>query len=283
MVTEQMVPGELRQHPHWVSWRYERRGAKRTKVPYDPRSGRRASTTDPATWTTFIDATRALTGGRFDGIGFVFSEADPFAGVDLDDCIKEDGHLTDAAQAIVTRLNTYTEISPSGQGVKLFLQAEMPSGRRRKGNIEMYDQARFFTVTGRHLPGTPLTVEARQADLEALHREVLQEEEEPQPKPRRVARGRTDGDDRQLLAKARSAKNGRKFMRLFYCGDVSAYGRDDSAADLALCALLAYWCGPDPERIDRLFRESALMRDKWDSRRRDTTYGAITVATSLGA
>jgi primase-polymerase (primpol)-like protein len=72
-------------------------------------------------------------------------------------------------------------------------------------------------------------------------------------------------------------------MNLFYRGDVAAYGGDDSAADLALCGLLAFWCGPDPKRIDRLFRRSALMRGKWDSPRADTTYGALTIQKALGA
>jgi putative DNA primase/helicase len=143
----------------------------------------------------------------------------------------------------------------------------------------MYDSGRYFTVTGRHLAGTPATVEERQRELEALHGELLAAPIEGRP-VRSIAAPPTT-DDAQLLGKARSAKNGRKFMDLFYRGDLSAYGGDDSAADLALCCLLAFWCGPDRERIDRLFRRSGLMREKWDSRRGLSTYGALTIDTAL--
>jgi primase-polymerase (primpol)-like protein len=145
----------------------------------------------------------------------------------------------------------------------------------------MYDAGRFFTVTGRHLEGTPATVEDRQKELEALHAEVFPPKAASRPPRSRAVR--CSANDAVLLAKARSARNGRKFMDLFYRGDVSAYNGDDSAADLALCGLLAFWCGPDQEWIDRLFRQSALMREKWDSPRGDTTYGALTITKALGA
>ena len=87
-------------------------------------------------------------------------------------------------------------------------------------------------------------------------------------------------DDRELLEHARSAKNGAKFEALWR-GDTSGYGGDDSAADLALCGLLAFWCGIDPRRIDSLFRSSGLMRDKWDSSRGETTYGRQTIEKAL--
>jgi hypothetical protein len=84
-----------------------------------------------------------------------------------------------------------------------------------------------------------------------------------------------------LLAKARSARNGEKFRALFEEGDLLAYGGDDSAADLALCNLLAFWSGGDRERMDRLFRRSALMRTKWDERRGSSTYGDLTIEKAL--
>jgi primase-polymerase (primpol)-like protein len=276
------VPTELTAVAQWLTWRREKRAAKPTKVPYSAITRALASTTDHSTWATFEEAVATWRAGGFDGIGFVFSETDPYCGVDLDDCLDSAGELDARARRIVERLATYTEVSPSGRGVKLFVRGTLPSGRRRRGNVEIYDRGRYFTVTGRHLSGTPTTIEERQRELEALHVEIF-----TAPAARRAERPsaavRPPAEDAQLLARARSARNGRKFMDLYYRGDLSPYGGDDSSADLALCCLLAFWCGRDPGRIDRLFRQSALMREKWDSRRGDTTYGALTIGKALGA
>jgi hypothetical protein len=88
-------------------------------------------------------------------------------------------------------------------------------------------------------------------------------------------------DDRKLLDKARSAKNGSKFAALYDQGDTSAYAGDDSRADEALCCHLAFWCDKDPARIDRLFRQSARFRDKWDERRGAQTYGERTIERAI--
>lgn len=275
------VPAELLGLSQWVVWGFEPGDHKPRKVPYSAPTGGRASTTDPSAWTTFSRAVTVARGGRgFEGVGFVFAMGDPYCGVDLDDCIDEQGNLSADAQWIVDTLNTYTEVSPSGRGVKLFLRAKLPPSGRRKGKVEMYDTGRYFTVTGRHLAGTPSAVEERQAELEALHAEIFGSRKARQP-PRPAIAFAVPAEDADLLAKARSAKNGRKFMGLFYCGDLSAYGGDDSAADMALCCLLAFWCDGDASRIDRLFRQSALMREKWDSRRGATTYGTRTIDAAL--
>lgn len=276
------VPATLREIARWVVWRYESRGGKPTKVPYTASSGGRASTTDSSSWTSFEQAVAAWQGGDHQGVGFVFAEADDLCGVDLDDCLDRVGGLNAEAARIVQTLDTYTEISPSGRGVKLFLRAAPPVGGNRRGKVEIYAQGRYFTVTGRHLAGTPTTIEERQRELEAVHAEIF-----GSPALHRASRHsaavRPPTEDAQLLARARSARNGRKFMDLYYRGDLSLYGGDDSAADLALCGLFAFWCGGDADRIDRLFRQSALMREKWDSRRGDTTYGALTIGKALGA
>jgi primase-polymerase (primpol)-like protein len=261
-------------------WRAEPGDGKPRKVPYSARTGARASTTDPSTWSSFDEALAAWQqGGDYAGVGFVFSPDDPYCGVDLDDCIDSEGNLSADARRIVDLLSTYTEVSPSGRGLKLFLRAKLPPGGRRRGKVEMYDAGRFFTVTGLHLAGTPAGVAERQAELEALHAEIFGSPVLRRSRPAIAVR--PPAEDADLLAKARSARNGRKFMGLFYRGDLSAYGGDDSAADLALCGLLAFWCGGDAERMDRLFRRSALMREKWDSRRGAITYGERTIAAAM--
>lgn len=153
------ISRELRARPQWVLWRLEERDGKPTKVPYSPHGGR-ASSADLMTWGTFEEAFEAYEAGDYAGVGFVFCSADPFTGVDLDDCRDpETGELEPWAAEIVTALNSYTELSPSGTGVHIICKARIPRGGRR-GRVEMYAQDRFFTITG-HTINVIAEVEAR--------------------------------------------------------------------------------------------------------------------------
>ncbi|MBX5493379.1 MAG: hypothetical protein IRZ14_19685, partial [Chloroflexi bacterium] len=166
-----------------------------------------------------------------------------------------------------------------------FLRGRVPGARRKAklpdGAVEMYHAGRFFTVTGQHLAGTPSTINERQDALDALYQQLF-----PDPQPHSNGRATlsgatTDLDDEQLLHLARSAKNGAKFAALYDRGDTSAYNGDESAADLALCQMLAFWTQRDAVRMDRLFRQSALYRPKWDERRGAETYGALTIRRAI--
>jgi putative DNA primase/helicase len=146
------IPEQLTERPQWVCWRYEERDGKMTKVPYTD-TGWRASTTDLLTWTTCAMALAAYERGHCDGIGFVFSSADPFVGIDLDDCRNpESCEVAPWAQKIISRVQEgYIEISPSGRGVHIIVEGSVRDGGMRKGKVEMYGRGRFFTVTGRVL------------------------------------------------------------------------------------------------------------------------------------
>src|ERR671916_1961550 len=102
------------------------------------------------------------------GIGYVFAADDPYVGIDLDDCIDADGHLADWARAIVDTMVTYTEVSPSGTGVKLWVIGSIP-GSVKTAQIEIYAERRYFTVTGQQLPGTPAAIRAVDSELAALY------------------------------------------------------------------------------------------------------------------
>jgi putative DNA primase/helicase len=141
-IYEARIPEELRQRPQWV--------VHRGKIPYTPGTGKRASSTDLMTWRSFEDAMTAYKAGGYDGVGFVFSSADPYVGVDLDKCRNpETGELTSEARRIVDDLGGYAEVSPSGTGVHIIVCGKLPEKGKRRRRIEAYHQDRYFTVTGR--------------------------------------------------------------------------------------------------------------------------------------
>ena len=244
--------------------------ASSRRSPYDPVKNTLASATDPHTWGSY-EATKAYCSRTRIGIGFVFAKNvngvdDGLTGIDLDDCITGNGEVEPWAKKIIELLNSYTEISPSGTGVKILIRARKGQEleRCRKGGIEIYDNLRFFTVTGNHLVGTPTTIEARQAELEQLYGQLFTEMPTPPAEESVVAFTRMS--DEEVLARARSARNGELFERLFLKGDIAGYD-SGSEADLALCSLLAFWTGPNPAQIDRLFRKSKLVDTKWTTRK----------------
>jgi putative DNA primase/helicase len=198
-----IIPAELRKLDQWVCWRYVERepGTKATKVPFNPRTGAHADTTAPATWSTFDEAVTAAP--RYDGIGFVFTDTDPYFGVDLDGCRDPDtGDIEPWAQAIVDDVCSYTEVTPSGRGLHVIAIGKLPPGARRRGKVEMYDTGRFFTMTGRHVPSMPTAVEESDVDAVELHRRYLGGTEKPTPTaPRPVVP--VDIHDHDLLGACR--------------------------------------------------------------------------------
>jgi putative DNA primase/helicase len=138
------IPEELRARPQWVVWKAV--GAKPDKVPYSARTGRRASSTDLLTWNTFQEALEAYENSEYAGLGFVFSSADPYTGIDIDKCVDEDGKIALWALEIVRYFDSYTELSATGTGLHIIVRGEVPN--RRKGDVEVYSSKRFFTVTG---------------------------------------------------------------------------------------------------------------------------------------
>ncbi len=246
MLAETQSIRNLRQ---WVCWRSEERDAKLTKIPYSSLTGARASSTDPDTWSGYSEAVAAYKERGYDGIGFVFTKEDDFVGVDLDRCLNEAGEIEDWAQDIIDELDSYTEVSPSGTGVHILLRATLPDGRNRKGSVEIYSHGRYFTVSGRHLEGTPRTIEPRQEQILALRRRVLGEPAVTNSHETAGPVGGSNLSDQEVLRKAAAAENGEKFRRL-WAGDTSDY-TSSSEADQAV-------------RIDGLFRQSGLYRDKWE-------------------
>jgi putative DNA primase/helicase len=270
-----LIPIELRTRDQWVVWRLEIHAGRPHKAPYQPsHPTRHASSTRPATWSSFDRATAALDAGRFDGVGYVFSPEDPFTGIDLDKCLPPERVLHPAAAWIVEQLNSYTEVSPSLTGVKIIARAKLPdSGRHTTDTgwgdeLAIYDQARFFAVTGRVIAGRH-TIHDRQQQLDAI---IAASFPKGSATTRRRRAGRPlDLDDTRLLERAFAARNGHK-IRTLYEGDTAAYGGDRSRADFALATILAFWTDSDLNQIERLMRGSGLAREKWDETRTGTVW-----------
>jgi putative DNA primase/helicase len=155
------ISAELVARPQWVGWEWEwiADDERWTKVPRNPTTGHRASSTDRATWASFgvaLDFARSL---ELPGIGFVVTAHDPYVGIDLDKCRDAStGAIEPWASAIVDRFGSLTEITPTGTGLRIWITTHdglLPDGvkGRRKGQIEIYAAGRFFTVTGHRLKG----------------------------------------------------------------------------------------------------------------------------------
>lgn len=253
------IPAELRELPQWVTWKWlYKAGAKKpwTKPPYCPGNPRRnAKSNDPKTWSNFRDALARYRAGQVAGVGFVPSPDDDFAGVDLDHCIDQAGTIAPWAQEIIQAVPSYTERSPSGTGIRIICRGTLPPGRRKKGNLEVYDREHYLTLTGHHLDGTPTDIRDCAAALADLVKSMG-----PEPAPKKMSNGHSRSanlPDEKLLAKA--LKN-QKFSQL-WAGDKSGYA-SSSEADLALCGQIAFWVGPDPTRIGQWLKQSGLHREK---------------------
>jgi putative DNA primase/helicase len=252
------IPDALKAERRWVCWRYELRSGRWAKILCTV-AGYHAKSNDPTTWTTFDDALAAYQTGRFDGVGFVLG--DGWAGIDLDDMLSG---------SVVDRLPCYREISPSGTGIKAVGRANRIGGEIKGAAFTTWTGGRYFAITG-HGHGDP------NVDISALIAEWFPARTPTRPslsfadRPAFIREGDTRGTenievktDDQVLTLAATAINRDKFLKLFR-GDLSDYGDDHSRADQALVNILLYWCHGDTAQADRLFRQSALMRDKWDS------------------
>jgi hypothetical protein len=172
---EIVVPDDLAERDQWVLWRYEQRNGTVTKIPYQV-GRRRASSTEPSTWASLeaVISEWRQTPNWYAGPGFVFSPNDPFCGIDLDDCLDREGKPKPWARGVVERFSdSYMEISPSGEGLKIWVRGAVPANLAGvgvgDGQIEIYDHARYFALTGRIFRGAPRQIEDHSADVRALY------------------------------------------------------------------------------------------------------------------
>lgn len=268
-------------------WRREIRGGKPTKVPYNPLTGERAETNNPATFGSFDLAEERYTTEDYDGVGIRVSNG--FSAVDIDHCV-ENGVLSDLAMSIIGALKSYTEYSPSKTGVRIIFK--VPSDYRYdsetyylknpNNGCEIYvcgATNRFVTITGNtayEYPVREVTTDILAPILDEYMTRPVKQRMQSMPITNTAP---ANLSDEQVIFKA--SANG-KFRSLFE-GDLSDHNNDHSSADLALCNMLAFWTGRDYDAIDRIFRLSGLFRDKWlrEDYRSETIRKAIADCTEV--
>lgn len=269
------IPVQLQQYHQWVVWKYALVEDDIKKPPYDPHTGRLASVRNPATWGSFQDAKRTYETGDYAGVGFMLTTVAGIVGIDIDHCI-EHGQLTEEASGIIATLDSYTERSPSGTGIRIFVKGTLPGVFRRRENVELYQDLRYLTITGQHIPNMPQEVASRQVALTHTYQRLFGHDCKPERFKENTGGGahRPNGttwlprSDQEVLEKALQAKNGGNFRR-YYDGDSSlwegqgARHASQSEADFTLILLLLYWTNNDISQTERLFRQSGLMRQKW--------------------
>ncbi len=282
------IPEELKKLNQWVNWKAElKSGGIYTKRPY--RAGltqipcNRASVTDSTHFSNYETAWKSID-NKSGGIGFVFTEFDSFAFIDLDKCVDKKTDVIESwALDIIEKLQSYTERSQSytdpekeKYGIHIIVKAKLPEGAgNRKGNFEIYTQGRYCAMTGNVLKGYPVTIEERQEQVNQICSEIFNKTE-PEHKPSRQEQSTITLSDQEIIEKASKAKNSDKFKRLFYEGNISGYP-SGSEADLALVDLIAFYT-QNEDQIISIMKQSALYDDKWN--REDYQHRTIAKALS---
>ena len=281
------IPQALKKTGRFCVWKYEQvQGRKgKTKVPYDPGTGHRARTDAPGTFQDYAAAVEAYVSGGYDGMGVLTGNV---GAIDIDKCIHDDGSVSDVAREVLDMMpGAYFEKSPSGKGLRGFFlvpdgfvwdKSEYYVNNQKKG-IEVYAPGagnRFVTVTGDVYRDGAIT-----EDHDGLRKVMDGLMKRPsRARNRNLVDPKSWLTDEQVVEKASSGENGEKFADLYAGRWEDRYG-SQSDADMALCDILAWWCGADREQVDRIFRTSGLMRPKWDRDTGGETYGSITIGNAV--
>lgn len=275
------IPDELKQLNNWCVWKFEKRNGKRTKIPFNAETGEFAKSNDKSTWSSYETAVNAE---GVDGIGFFFEP--PYLGIDIDD-IDDDLHRFkqgDKLDNIVSEFNeafkSYTEVSPSGNGLHIIVKGKIPGSRRRKGNIEMYDSGRFFTMTGKTIGKYKDVTEVSEQVFKTIYEKYLPDNTVKYPTTNNYQQNIHNLSEIDVINEIYKSKQAKLFDDLMK-GNYEPYYTSHSEADMALANILAFWCARDYSQMDSIFRQSNLYRDKWDEKRKNSTYGEQTLFKAI--
>lgn len=275
------IPDELKQLNNWCVWKLQERNGKKTKIPFNAETGEFAKSNDKSTWSSYETAVNAE---GADGVGFFFEP--PYLGIDIDD-IEDDLHRYkngDRLDNIVAEFNeafkSYTEVSPSGNGLHIIVKGKIPGERRRKGNIEMYDSGRFFTMTGNQIGKYHGVTETSKRLFKAIYDKYFPDNVVQYPTQNNYQENIHNLSEMDVINEIYKSKQAKLFDDLMR-GTWEPYYNSHSEADMALANMLAFWCAKDFTQMDSIFRQSNLYRDKWDEKRKNSTYGEQTLFKAI--
>lgn len=277
------IPIELKELNQWCVFKFMERNGRVTKVPLNADTGEFAKSNDETTWSSYDAALRGITEFQADGLGFFFKK--PYFGIDIDDARADiDRYLdNDTDDNIVSEfidiMESYAEISPSGNGIHIIAKGTLPKSGSRKGKVEMYSTGRFFTMTGNVIGGYKSVVEDEVGKINFLHEKYIKKTETHKPKQLTETYG-NDLSEQEIINAALNSKNGMRF-KLFLEGGWEQFYSSQSEADMAFANDLAFWTNRNYNMMDDIFRDSSLYREKWDRKTGDSTYGEVTLSKAI--
>lgn len=275
------IPAELKGVPNWCCYQLmpdDARPGKFKKLPKNAKTGGNAQSNNRETWSSYEEAVMGLRQYGFNGLGFFF--ADGYFGVDIDGVDEEieaykHGQTDNIISEFIHGLQSYAEYSVSGKGIHIICKGELPTGGRRKANVEMYQSGRFFIMTAN--PASEYTeIQDCTNSIKTLHEKYIGGDKSTGSKHIQ----QLELTDNDIVNLACNSNQGAAFQML-YNGSWQGFYPSQSEADMAFCNMLAFWCGCDFYKMDAIMRSSGLMRDKWDRRQSGSSYGAIVLNKAI--
>lgn len=298
------VPAVLKGRKQWVTWGRNGKDWQGNfyplKKPFNPVTGKPASSTDPSTWATYEECEKAVKKLKYSGLGYVFNE--DYIAIDLDNVIDEKGNMLPDVLLLLEELDSYTEYSQSKRGVHVILSKGAINLQKNSGKlpvttaelqrftregvkvpaIEIYTTGRYFAITGNIYNGKKI-IKENTAEVRRLYRTYISPVERPEAtatiKSKHNSKAELTDEIKALLAVMYRGKNGAKVRKLWE-GDTGDY-KSQSEADLALCNYLAFYTDKNPQAINDAFICSGLYREKWNEARGAKTYGQLTIDLAL--
>jgi len=277
------LPNEIKENGYFCVWRYQNQNGRGSKIPYNPKTGENARSDDRETFCTYAEAVRAV--GRFDGLGLgLFGE---YGAIDIDNCMTIGDAKFKMATEIINIMDSYFELSPSKNGIRILFKTkdfkydiEKYYINNQKLGLEVYcanTTKKFVSITGYSFD-EKYEFAYRNDELLKVLDTFMKRPSKNNSVNSEIININSCLSDEKIIEKASNAVNGLRFKKLF-SGNTEDY-KSQSEADLALCNILAFWTGRNEDQMDRIYRKSGLFRDKWDYKRFNSTYGAITIKKS---
>lgn len=280
------IPKELKKLKQWCVYKIvspKKDGQHKGKIPINPVTSKGANSTDPNTWVDFRTAVKFA--DNYDGLGFFFN--DDYIGIDIDDIAEEiEAFKQNSANTsnLINWLNSlinhsYLELSQSGKGIHAIVKGKYDLNNNRRNNFEIYNHGRFFALTGNILNNQKSIKEANKKNLRELYTSTVEKKKNNTPVETRnsIPYGNNLSTD-EIITKMFASDSGVKIKHLM---DGEYDYNSQSEADIALCNYLAFWTNKDAAKMDTIFRQSKLMRDKWDRKDGATTYGQRTINKAI--